>query len=78
MPTLWFDLDEVEDEDEDFNNFTEDKNEDDLYDGRFDNTDETMDVNCPICGAIVEDGVQCDICGYLMQIYTPKNQKGKA
>jgi rubrerythrin len=72
MPTLWFDLGDIDkDEDEDINYkepeklLPEDINCDDHYDELCNEED---DIICPLCGSFVEDGIQCPICGYMVEI----------
>lgn len=72
MTTLWFDLDEMEDDedkDKDAPNYEKGEDfEDELYEKKADEDGEEDDIICPECGAVVEDGVQCQICGYMVAV----------
>jgi hypothetical protein len=63
MTNLWYDLDEMEDE-----------KDDDLYEKEDFDTDlvdsdlDDIDIFCEQCGALVEDGFQCEICGWMVEI----------
>lgn len=67
MPTLFADLYDGEEEDlyekEDFERADEaddvdpDKDEDDVF--------------CPQCQELIEDGAQCDFCGWVLEIIKP-------
>ena len=72
MTTLWFDLegdemDEELDEELDNNLVTEEAVEEDYID-RLEDLDEETEVYCKQCGALVEDGFQCEICGWMVEV----------
>jgi len=77
MPTLWFDLDEIDNRQNE--NYRKHVRRYEYYENPEEDNDdgESMDVICPICGSVVEDGVQCEACGYLVEIYTPKSKRDK-
>lgn len=63
MPTLFFDLEDF-DEDEDSELYEKEDLEVVLPDLDADEDD----VLCKQCGEIVEDGVQCSFCGWIVEI----------
>ena len=71
MPTLYYDLinDELDDDDLDDEYLYEKDNYVDLEDVD-PNVDED-DVFCLQCKEIVEDGVQCSFCGWIVEIVKP-------
>ena len=70
---LW-QIDEDDDEDEEVR--------EDLYDGFEDDPDndslesledlEDVDIFCKQCDALVEDGFQCDVCGWMVEVQNAK------
>ena len=78
MSTLWFDLDEVEEDEEEKDaakEIAEDLDErieileGEYYDLLADGEDEVI---CTECGAVVEDGIQCQVCGYMRESITTR------
>jgi rubrerythrin len=66
MTTLWYDLDELEDDD-----FTENDGDEKSFTDNFDENDDFIEddeVICSECGALVEDGIQCQICGLIVGV----------
>jgi hypothetical protein len=63
MTNLWFDLDEMEDEKDD------DLYEKEDFDTNLVDSDlDDIDIFCEQCAALVEDGFQCEICGWMVEI----------
>jgi hypothetical protein len=66
MPVLAFEIDDTMDDDN--------LDDNDLYDGEDlarelpDLDADEDDVLCPECGEVIEDGVQCTFCGYIVNI----------
>jgi len=78
MSTLWFDLDEVEEDEEEKDaakEIAEDLDErieileGEYYDLLADGEDEVI---CTECGAVVEDDIQCQVCGYMRESITTR------
>lgn len=74
MTTLWYDLDEIDDEDKDL--YGEELEEENLdLDDEVDADED--DIYCRECGELVEDGVQCPVCGLTIDEYDTRVPKGK-
>lgn len=60
MANLWFYLDDEDEEDEIYEKDEPIVEPVDLL--------EDEDIYCKQCGALVEDGFQCEICGWMVEI----------
>lgn len=73
MPTLYYDLinDELDDDELD-SEYLYDDDYEDLEDLDIDADED--DVICLQCGEVVEDGVQCTFCGWIVEIIKPEDE----
>jgi len=71
MPTLYYDLinDELDDDELDDEYLYEKDNYVDLDELDIDKDED--DMICPSCEEVIEDGLQCGFCGYIVNIIKP-------
>lgn len=65
MPTLAFDLEDLDNDELDENDLYDDE---DLGRELLPLDGDEDDVLCPECREVIEDGVQCTFCGYIVNI----------
>ncbi len=73
MPTLFAELYDGEDEEEDLYEKEDFDRADELDD--FDIDADEDEIKCPQCAEIIEDGVQCPVCGWMLEITKPIDDK---
>lgn len=69
MPTLFAELYDGEDEDEDL--YGDDEAEITTELDEIDIDADEDDIICLLCGEVVEDGVQCPVCGWVREYTKP-------